>query len=151
NHDKMYEATLERYLSAFWDLPSQPPFVRSIEIRGMRFLFFGIDSNAYDEGNVGIGEISEATVGWLGEQIECYRGHRDCLRVLLLHHHPADLNQFRRHSWVDALKGRFTLLRGNERLLALCRDEIDVIMHGHEHFPVAFEDPVSRSVIVSAG
>lgn len=150
NHDKMQEATLERYLSAFGELPAAPPFCLKRQIRGRTFLFFGIDSNLYKEGNIAVGEISASTLGWLNEELTAY-SDLDAVRILLLHHHPADLNRFRRASLFSALLGRFTVLEEGKRLLQSCRGRIDVIMHGHEHLPVAFRDPISEAVIVSAG
>lgn len=32
-----------------------------------------------------------------------------------------------------------------------CRDRINIILHGHEHFPIAFRDDRSGCLVVSAG
>lgn len=160
NHDKMQERTLDRYRGAFDDLPAPLPYVRVVPARGgQRFVLFGIDSNLYDRGNIAVGKIDEATVAWLNREGVAHGPEAglpaDTVRVLMLHHHPADLNRFRRRSLKTTvgsfLGDRFTTLREGERLLTACRDTVDVIMHGHEHFPVVFKDEVSGCVVVSAG
>lgn len=159
NHDKMNEVTLERYLKAFGDLPESPPYAIETHARsGQRFIFYGIDSNVYSEGNVAVGKIHPETLGWLGEQLEkpTKNDHQDnTVRILLLHHHPANLNPFRRLSWKTFARSFFdnpftTLLEG-ERILNLCAGKIDIIMHGHEHFPIVFLNKDSGCIVVSGG
>lgn len=152
NHDKMFEKTSARYMSAFSGLPARPPFVETRKARnGRSFTFFGIDSNEYTEGNIGVGRIGPETVAWLGQQLTSWSGPADAIRILILHHHPADLNRFRRWSLGATLHDRFTILDEGLRLLDLVKGRIDIIMHGHEHFPVAFREEVSGCIIVSCG
>jgi predicted phosphodiesterase len=123
--------------------------------------FYGIDSNLYEEGNIAIGKVSPATLAWLGEQLEqsgSVGSQQDkSVRILLLHHHPADLNKFRRRSWnpykviEHLLMDRLTVLEEGERLLKICHGKIDLIMHGHEHFPIVFLNQESGCIIISAG
>ena len=155
NHDKMKARDLYNYLGAFHSLPQRPPYVVDTRARGgQRFIFFGIDSNLYKKKTLAAGLIDPATFGWLGDNIHRY-AQEDAVRVLLLHHHPVDLNQFAHRSrWASfkvSVEGRYTTLAEGDRILALCRDGIDLIMHGHEHFPIAFRDPESGCVVVSAG
>src|SRR5262249_49076308 len=124
NHDKMAEEGPERYLQAFRDLPAPPPFARTLELRRRRFTFYGIDSNLYEEGNVALGMIPKATFGWLSDQLS--RASEGEVRILLLHHHPADLNRFRRWSLMGALRERFSVLEEGWRLLELCKGNVDV-------------------------
>jgi predicted phosphodiesterase len=99
------------------------------------------------------------TLGWLKEQFQEHESlnvtESQAVRVLLLHHHPADLNLFRGKSilqYLGLLKDNpFTRLEEGDRLLEACRGNVDIIMHGHEHFPIAFFNPESDCLIVSAG
>jgi 3',5'-cyclic AMP phosphodiesterase CpdA len=151
NHDVLFETTPERYLRAFGGLPAAPPYLLRASARnGRRFTFYGIDSNAYGEGNIAVGRVEPATLGWLAERL-AEDGASDAIRILLLHHHPHDLNQFRSWSLRNLLLDRFTTLEEGERLLEACRARIDIVMHGHEHFPIAFRDELSGCIIVSAG
>lgn len=152
NHDVMDEETPERYLKQFGNYPAPPPYVHTVEARnGQRFMFLGIDSNTYEEGNIALGKISDVTLNWLRERLfEIGNGRNDTVRILLLHHHPVDLNQFR--AWRPSrLYDSFSVLQNPKELLDLARGRIDIIMHGHEHFPIAFQDKISGCIIVSAG
>ncbi len=160
NHDKLDRSNLNEYLSGFGDLPQRPPYVvDKLSHSDQRFIFFAIDSNLYSEGNEAVGEISAITLGWLKKQFDNYESldthESQAVRVLLLHHHPADLNTFRSRSirhYIPLLKTNpFTKLEEGERLLEACRGNIDIIMHGHEHFPIAFFNEESNCLIVSAG
>src|SRR5262249_42756725 len=104
-------------------------------------------------------QITPETLAWLGKQLADAprsRPPRDDIRVLLLHHHPCDLNPFRRRSFKEwaidlALMERLTRLEEGERLLDQCRGRVDIILHGHEHFPCVFYDKRSECLVVSAG
>jgi 3',5'-cyclic AMP phosphodiesterase CpdA len=152
NHDKMYETTPERYTSAFNDLPAEPPYRFEVSARnGQICRFFGIDSNRYDAGNIAVGRISPQTLAWLSTERDYATSSKSerHVDVLVLHHHPCDLNPFGGPR--KSLRGRFTRLEEGERVLRIAAGWIDLIMHGHEHFPVAFVDPISKAVVVSAG
>ena len=162
NHDKYGEAVKPaRYSKCFDRYPDVLPYRTVVDIRRSRqkLFLFGIDSNLYAEGNVAVGKITPETLGWLAGQFEEskseYEASDSAVRILLLHHHPADLNRFRRQSprtLIDRLfKGRLTRLEEGERLLKLCNGSIDLICHGHEHFPIVFTEETSRCLIVSAG
>lgn len=160
NHDKMMELAPDRYLSAFGNLPCRPPYVKQVLAQnGRQFIFYGIDSNLYSEGNIAVGQVNPPTLGWLGETINKIESRSDkeddAVRILLLHHHPCDLNKYRRLSLCGLIrsfwKNRFTRLEEGDRLLEHCRSGIDIIMHGHEHFPFAFKDDQSGCLVVSAG
>src|SRR5580765_2121320 len=61
--------TPERNLDYFQDLPETLPYAKELVRReGRRFMFYGIDSNAYRGGNIAIGEITPATLAWLLNQ-----------------------------------------------------------------------------------
>jgi DNA repair exonuclease SbcCD nuclease subunit len=154
NHDKLNEQSCERYLAHFSDLPSELPYIVERRCKEIRFVFYGIDSNLYQEGNVAKGHISTGTLGWLSDRK--YEAQKDnakpaAIRILLLHHHPCDLNKFRRQTFKGWFTGRLSQLDQGDRVLDLCRDWIKVIMHGHEHFPISFRDETSGAVVVSAG
>lgn len=162
NHDKINEASKPiRYSKVFKKYPDTVPYVRIIKIQesNQRFLFYGIDSNLYEEGNIAVGEITPETFAWLSnqfdEQSKAANLDESLVRILILHHHPADLNRFRKFSIRYLIhrffSGRLTRLEEGERLLKLCKGHIDIICHGHEHFPISFVDDLSRCVIVSAG
>lgn len=157
NHDVLSQETSERYLRAFKMLPEPPPYVSYLQAsNGQPFVFYGIDSNFYGEGNIGVGRISLPTIGWLADEFSKIDLNADeenaRVRVLVLHHHPADLNQFRRSRSIrSVIFDHFTVLENGDELLDLCRGRIDLIMHGHEHFPIAFRDDRSGCVIVSGG
>lgn len=155
NHDVMFERSPERYLTGFRDFPKAPPYLVCVTARNARqFVLYGIDSNLYAEGNVAVGKIQPETMGWLSEQLDrdvAETPNRAVVRVLLLHHHPCDLNPYRSWSLRGVFWDRFTRLEEGDRLLEICRDRIDVIMHGHEHFSIAFRDRRSGCVVVSAG
>jgi hypothetical protein len=44
-----------------------------------------------------------------------------------------------------------TVLNGAEKLIELIRNQIDIVLHGHEHLPVCFREPTVNAIIVSAG
>lgn len=158
NHDKMALTDNSAYLTGFKDLPAaQFPYVKEVtSASGQRLIFYGIDSNLYVKGNIAVGTINQETLGRLGEYLALTSRDETPLpvRILLLHHHPADLNQFR--GWTlkrlfSSFGKQFSVLQEGERLLKLCRGRIDLIMHGHEHFPVVFHEPISSSIVVSSG
>ena len=155
NHDKMNEQTCNRYLAHFSDLPNRPPYIVEKRCHKTRFVFYGIDSNLYEEGNVAKGHVTAATLAWLTEQKYAAQKKDETepapIRILLLHHHPCDLNKFRKRTFQGLLTGRLSRLDQGERILDLCRDWVNVIMHGHEHFPITFRDETSGIVIVSGG
>ncbi len=157
NHDKLALEDRNAYLTGFRDLPDVPPYVK--EVFGgnqQRLLFYGLDSNLYKEGNLAVGEIAPQTLSRLGEYFTLTQTPEDpsTVRILVLHHHPADLNRYRPRS-LSTLVGFFTgglsTLKEGSRLLKACEGKIDLIMHGHEHFPVVFFEPTSSSVVLSAG
>ena len=159
NHDKLNREDLADYNHAFGQLPAATPYRRSVNAGPgqQRFVIYGIDSNLYEEGNVALGRIYPETHQWLGTEFEKVRNENasaeSAIRILILHHHPVDLNPFRRGSLIKYIRhtGRLTKLEDADRLLRLCRDNIDIILHGHEHFPAAFTDETSNCVVVSAG
>jgi len=160
NHDKMGQGTANNYLTGFADLPRKPNYVvDKLTAQKQRFVFFGIDSNLYAEGNEAVGKISPQTLAWLKKQFLQYESLKteapDAIRILLLHHHPADLNPFRGRSikhYIPFLKtDPFTRLEEGDRLLEACNGNVDIIMHGHEHFPITFFNEESNCLIVSAG
>lgn len=161
NHDKLYEASTARYLSAFSDLPSPPPYLAKIGTQhGDRLEVIGIDSNDYSEGNVALGSITPQAMSWLADlraestttpHAEEENLPSRPLRILALHHHPCDLNRFRKLSARLVHRSRLTRLQEAERLLDICAGWIDVILHGHEHFPISFRDNDSGCIVISAG
>ena len=169
NHDKLGEDTRpSRYSKFFGRLPDSLPYTKTVEIESskQKFYIYGIDSNLYEEGNIAIGKITPETFGWLSEQLSKLASESEidngndqnralAIRVLLLHHHPADLNPLRRHTFRNFISSlfaeRFTRLEEGDRLLSLCKGRIDLICHGHEHFPVVFPEHTSHCLIVSGG
>ncbi|HEX7957278.1 MAG TPA: metallophosphoesterase, partial [Pyrinomonadaceae bacterium] len=160
NHDKLRSQEREAYMTGFADLPGDLSYAHAVRARaGQQFVFYGIDSNLYEEDNTAVGSVSPFTLTWLKGAFANTAGGgalgEDAVRVLLLHHHPADLNQFRSRSFWDYVPlvhlDSFTRLREGERLLAACNGNVDIIMHGHEHFPVVFHEPISDCLVVSAG
>lgn len=161
NHDKWEEISPKRYLHGFKSIPAPPPYVRqlTIERSGQHFIFIGIDSNLYREGNMAAGKISDETFRFLEQKFAEFDKpeYAEAVRVLLLHHHPVDLNQFRRRQTLKRIARsifdyeKFTRIENAEPLLTLCRGKIDIIMHGHEHFPIAFFDNTSGCFVISAG
>jgi 3',5'-cyclic AMP phosphodiesterase CpdA len=154
NHDKLFEKTPERYLGAFSALPAAPAYCVTRQTRsGDHITFLGLDSNSYEEGNIAEGNLTLANFEWLTTTLDAIDRDRAKIWrvVLLLHHHPADLNRFRRLNLGNLVMNRFTQMRDGTRLLELCRGRVDLILHGHEHFPIAFRDEISGAVIVSAG
>ncbi len=160
NHDKLRSQELEAYLTGFADLPALLPYTHIAQASsGQQFIFYGIDSNLYEEDNTAVGYVSPFTLAWLNGAFENTAASgalkENAVRVLLLHHHPADLNRFRSRSFLDYLPfvnvESFTRLLEGERLLTACRGHVDIIMHGHEHFPIVFHEPTSNCLVVSAG
>src|SRR5207249_5073497 len=71
-------------------------------------------------------------------------------RCLILHHHPVDLKKGLK-GLSGLLTKKFTVLRGADKLLNLIKGRVDVIFHGHEHFPICFRHRETGVIIVSAG
>jgi predicted phosphodiesterase len=161
NHDKIGQIKKPtRYLRNFGQYPSAPPFRKEIEIERskQKFILYGIDSNLYAEANIAVGTVTPGTLAWLAENFERDRGMTDRIKILLLHHHPVSLKKFRRFgvrnfvgTVLGPIKPDLTRFEEGERLLDLCRGNIHIICHGHEHFPVVFIDERSGCLIVSAG
>ena len=161
NHDKMRETTLDRFNRAFGSSPAAPNYVTAFRRGGKTIIFFVLDSNAYNEGNIAKGEIDDARRGWLLNEFnnlnngltvngeifsapEC----ADAIRCLVLHHHVRDLS-FKKHYFT--LGRKFVTLDGAEKLLEDIKGRIHVILHGHEHYPTHFVEPQSNAVLISAG
>jgi 3',5'-cyclic AMP phosphodiesterase CpdA len=164
NHDKMRETTLDRYYSGFAQAPARLNYVTFVRRTHGNLLFFGLDSNDYTQGNIALGEIDDARLAWLSttltrldtEGLKTEKDHltpeefQTAVKCLVLHHHPVDLRKGLR-GLSSLIEKRFTLLRGSDRLLDLIKNRIDVIFHGHEHFPICFRHAETGSVIISAG
>jgi 3',5'-cyclic AMP phosphodiesterase CpdA len=156
NHDKMALTDNKSYLKGFKDLPAPLPYVKEVASgQGQRLIFYGIDSNLYLKGNIAAGAITTETLAWLNQQLapDADVGPLP-VRILLLHHHPADLNPFRRWTLKSLFRSfgkSFSVLQEGERLLKACRGRIDLIMHGHEHFPIVFHEKVASTIVVSSG
>ena len=157
NHDKMALTDNKSYMKGFKDLPASLPYVKEVVSgRGQRLIFYGIDSNLYLKGNIAVGQINPGTLAWMNERLAEANDDPGPLpvRILLLHHHPADLNQFRPwtlKSLFGSFGKSFSVLQEGERLLKACRGRIDIIMHGHEHFPIVFYEKISSAIVVSSG
>lgn len=156
NHDKRGEVTLDRYLRAFGSFPGPTPWrFEWVSRANQTFVFYGIDSNLYAEGNEAVGKITPETLAWLSENLDKDSERTESVRIVLLHHHPADLNRFRRRSLITWIKRlglpNLTRLEEGWRLLQLCKGRVHILCHGHEHFPVVFVDDESRCLVVSAG
>ena len=157
NHDKMALSDNRSYLKGFKDLPAPLPYVKEVVSgQGQRLIFYGIDSNLYRKGNIAVGEITPETLAWLNQKL-AQADAADAplpVRILLLHHHPADLNRFRPRtlkSLFGSFGKSFSVLQEGERLLKACRGRVDIIMHGHEHFPIVFYEKLSSAIVVSSG
>jgi 3',5'-cyclic AMP phosphodiesterase CpdA len=151
------------YYAGFEQCPDRLNYVRYIRRNGTSIVFFGLDSNEYSPGNVARGVIDDSRLAWLAKtfaEIEANglisgndsldpHEFESAVRCLILHHHPVSLQKGLRG--LSRLTHRFTLLEGAERLLNLVKGRIDVVFHGHEHFPVCFRHSESGIVIVSAG
>ena len=158
NHDKMALPDCKPYLAAFSDLPAEPPYAIQVQSRsGQSLLFFGIDSNLYTRGNIAVGRITPETLAQLNEFLTLSEEPNmlTAIKILVLHHHPADLNKFRSFSVKKLLSlitgAPFSVLKEGNRLLKACNGRIDLIMHGHEHFPIVFHESISSAIIISAG
>jgi len=160
NHDKMRETTLTRFNSAFGKSPTACNYVRAFRRNGNAIVFFVMDSNDYGEGNIAKGEVDQARLSWLANEIgkiesgivegepfsaqEC----SSAVRCLVLHHHACDLSFKKRFFSI----GRsFTQMTGASDLLKLISGRIHVILHGHEHYPTHFFERESGALIISAG
>jgi 3',5'-cyclic AMP phosphodiesterase CpdA len=162
NHDKMRETTLARFNSIFSQSPQPCNYVQIIKRFDRALVFIGMDSNSYVEGNIANGEMDPARLSWLsgildqmqttglsnGEDRLTVEECRKAIKCLLLHHHVCDLSVRRRYF----NPGRsFTRMNGSERLLKLISGKIQVILHGHEHYPTHFIEKESGALVVSAG
>jgi 3',5'-cyclic AMP phosphodiesterase CpdA len=162
NHDKMRETTLARFNTSFSGSPSPCNYVQFLKQFDRAIVFIGMDSNAYSEGNIARGEMDQARLSWLAEilsqmettglsQEEVVLTPDECaqaVKCLVIHHHVCDLS-FRRRYF--NLGRSFTWLNGSERLLKIISGKIQVVLHGHEHYPTHFVERESGAVIVSAG
>lgn len=160
NHDKLgQQSGPHNYAAHFKSLPALPPFRHEVQVARSEqgLIFYGLDSNLYEEGNIAVGKITPETLGWLSAKLD-EDEDRPGIKIVLLHHHPADLRHFRRLSfkkWAASVLGSgypdLTRLEEGERLLELCRERVHLVLHGHEHFPIAFADKASSCVVISAG
>lgn len=151
NHDKLGESTPARYIRAFGGFPKPPPYVLlATKNNSHPIVFIGIDSNRYEDGEIAVGKVSPATLGWLNTKLSSPSWPAHATVLLLLHHHPANLNPFRPPKWMR-WQDRFTALEEGSKLLKACAGRVHLILHGHEHFPVAFREQESGAVVVSAG
>jgi 3',5'-cyclic AMP phosphodiesterase CpdA len=162
NHDKMRETTLARFNASFSSTPQPCNYVRVLRQLDKAVVFIGMDSNAYSEGNIASGEMDQARLSWLAEILsrmettglsegdvvltpnECARA----IKCLVIHHHVCDLS-FKKRYFNPSRS--FTWLNGSERLLKIVSGKIQVVLHGHEHYPTHFVEKVSGALIVSAG
>jgi 3',5'-cyclic AMP phosphodiesterase CpdA len=162
NHDKMHEIAPSRFNKSFSRSPQQCNYVQMLKRFGRAFLFIGMDSNAYQEGNIANGEMDQSRLGWLSEllnqmqttglsQGQDFLSPTECaeaIKCLVIHHHVCDLS-FKKRFFNPGRS--FTRMNGAERLLKLISGKIQVILHGHEHYPTHFVDKESGALIVSAG
>jgi len=162
NHDKMRETTPARFNGSFSQSPQRCSYVRVLKRFGRALVFIGMDSNAYSEGNIANGEMDQARLSWLSEVLnqmqtaglsadqdrlspdEC----KEAIKCLVVHHHVCDLSIKKRYF---NLGRSFTWMNGSERLLKLISGRIQVVLHGHEHYPTHFIEKESGALIVSAG
>lgn len=162
NHDKMREVSLSRFNASFGHTPQECNYVQFVKKGKRSIIFIGMDSNAYVEGNIALGEMDEARLSWLadvllrmqtegilaGDQPLTVDECTGAIKCLLLHHHVCDLSFKKR--WFNPTRS-FTKLVGSDRLLKILKDRVQVILHGHEHYPTHFTEKESGAVVVSAG
>jgi 3',5'-cyclic AMP phosphodiesterase CpdA len=161
NHDKMRETTLDRFNRAFGKSPAAANYVRAFRRNGKTVIFFVLDSNAYNEGNIARGEIDLARRGWLAKELnklnsgmvigdESFNAEEcgEAIKCLVLHHHVCDLSWKRRHF---SLGRKFVALDGADELLDLITGRVHMIVHGHEHYPTHFIEKTSGALLISAG
>jgi 3',5'-cyclic AMP phosphodiesterase CpdA len=161
NHDKMHETTLERYDSSFSQVPAACPYVHLIHRYSRDIVFLGLDSNDYSEGMIAAGAIDNSRLAWLtsrfqdmetiglqdGEGRVSVEQCRKAIRCLLLHHHPVDLSPWKGWHSFD----HFSILDGADKLLELIKGRVDIVFHGHEHYPIYFPHSDTGTIIISAG
>lgn len=161
NHDKMRQTTLEMFNSSFSHSPQPCNYVQIVKRFGKALILIGMDSNAYDEGNIANGEMDQGRLSWLTTQLDQMQTNgitagqekltaEECsaaIKCLLVHHHVCDLSV--RHLF--NLERSFTTMRGSKSLLKLISGKIQVVFHGHEHYPTHFFERESGVLIVSAG
>jgi 3',5'-cyclic AMP phosphodiesterase CpdA len=164
NHDKLREKSLQRFHSAFAKVPAPANYVTFVRRYGRAVVFFGLDSNEYTEGTIGRGQVDAARLAWLSNTLTTIErdgltveGDRltpeefkTAVRCLLLHHHVTALSFRRKFTFTNPLR-RMTILLGADKLLDLIAGRIDVVFHGHEHYPVTFVHEESGALVVSAG
>ena len=167
NHDKLRERKLTRYASVFSNAPAPLNYVSVVRSLDNTIVFLGLDSNEYGDGTIARGEIDDERFAWLvktfrqletngltvGSTTITPDEYANAWRVLVLHHHVVSLNAAR--SIAGRVKQLFTaqttVLNGADRLIELIRNQIDIVLHGHEHLPVCFREPTVYAIIVSAG
>jgi 3',5'-cyclic AMP phosphodiesterase CpdA len=167
NHDKLRERKLTRYASVFSKTPAPLNYVNVLRSHGTTIVFIGLDSNEYGDGTIARGEIDDERFAWLAKTFKQLETdgltvgpttitpdeYANAWRVLVLHHHIVSLNAAR--SITGRVKQLFTahttVLKGAEKLIELIRNQIDIVLHGHEHLPVCFSEPAVNAIIVSAG
>lgn len=162
NHDKMREAKLDRFNSSFDNSPEKCNYVQILRKGKESLVFIAMDSNAYTDGNIALGEMDTARLSWLTDVLLKMEtegisagGHSltvdecaNAVKCLLLHHHVCDLS-FRKR-WFNPSRS-FTTMLGSDRLLKVLKGRVDVVIHGHEHFATHFREKKSGTLIVSAG
>jgi predicted phosphodiesterase len=162
NHDKFRETTLDRFNGAFSGSPAPCNYVKVIRRFGRVLVFIGMDTNAYVGGNIAKGEIDLARLGWLAQVLNTMQTEgladgeerlkaeewEQAIKCLVIHHHACGLSFKKRH--FNPMRS-FTEMEGADKLLKLIAGKIQVVLHGHEHYPTHFFHKESGALIVSAG
>lgn len=155
NHDALFGGLSRR---SFKKHIGKSPFAEWIEIKGLNCLVFGFDStypylNPY---KINTGYIGNKSLTWFKSEIQRLKGERgdfayeSALKIALLHHHPLPTIASQAQSLLY-LNGSGTLLN------ALAREEMDLVLHGHQHDPCDYSINYNQGgdedfmIVLSAG
>ena len=159
NHDKHLSNTLDGYQKSDFCVNTQNnkfaehqkfDYENHKIINGQPFLIFALDSNLYKDKTFAEGEISQEQINWVQETMDDYKSNgvvfseeekevpfEDCIKILLIHHSPKDINP--QHHWGipqgPYKRGKYNThaIKNSHKVFADLENYFDIIFCGHFH------------------
>jgi predicted MPP superfamily phosphohydrolase len=113
---------------------------RPVLIRSLGVCVFVLDSNALEKGiNLATGLVEKNDLVAFSEFLtELHRNRTEelnsCIKIVLLHHHPMPIAATEGPALLEQ-PGFLLLKNAGQFMTSMVRSKIDLILHGHQHYP----------------
>jgi 3',5'-cyclic AMP phosphodiesterase CpdA len=141
NHDYRLKGLIQRNAQADSFYEEFRKYSEARVIPNLNSVVFTFDSNSTDTGvNFATGLVSRERFTEFEKSVEDLRkdkgsGWYDCARIALLHHHPMPIAPTEERLAITDREEFLLLKNAGSFMEQMARAEIDLIFHGHKHYP----------------